>query len=363
MPKSYIFGAAGAVFLLAAIILYLCESGSAASQKEDTLSRPVKVVTLTRQSLHLTREFPGRVRASKRVGLSFQISGVLTDLPVREGMKVAKDDLLARLDRRDHENNLLAAQATFDEAKLAYERAQKLLKEGIVPQASFDRSKAAYDTALASLGIRKKALEDTEMRAPFDGIIARRNVENHEHINAHAEILSLQNTSDIEVVIDVPEAVMAKYGKDIINREFEVVFDALPDETFHIKVNEFSVDADEKTQTYKIVLTMPAPENYIILPGMTASVRTRISAEAGGEVEERLFLPAGALLGDAQSQESFVFVFDPQSKQLKRVRVTVGTPGDKGVPVLSGLEEGQQVVIAGSAFLREGMPVRPMVQP
>ncbi len=346
------------------ILLILCIAGAgifyysakATDKKEkfDPKAKPVKTMVVQTTNHSTIRSFPGKVRASKRVNLSFEIDGVLTDLPVTEGMRVKKGQLIAKLDQRTYENNLLAAKAEFTEAKINLERQKKLLKEKIVAQSVLDTAQSKYDTANAKFKIAEKNLEETALHAPFDGIIATRFVENHTKINPSENIVSLQDVSNIEIVIQVPESIMVYANDSLKSSELKVRFDVIPDKEFTVKVYEFSLDADSQTQTYDVVLTMPTSSKFNFLPGMTASVTTDKFIHPEEKNLNHIWLPPTAIQGEAAGNKSFVFIINKDNKAEKKY-IEIGIPTISGIPVLSGLNDGDRVVIAGSGYIQDGM--------
>ena len=132
--------------------------------------------------------------------------------------------------------------------------------------------------AIRSMGVETRdALDDTCLRAPFSGVVAKRHVENHQEVQAKAPIVFLQDLSQIEVVVDVPETLAAQirkgYAPDVAAR-----FACAQDKTFPLTLKEFSTKADPQTLTYQAVLVMPRPQGVSILPGMTATVDGRPKA-------------------------------------------------------------------------------------
>ena len=151
--------------------------------------RPVKMMTLQSQSDALKRKYPATVRASQRVDLAFQISGTLKELPLKEGRRVKKGDLLARLDPRDYvvklrnaEAQLAKAKAALALAKTEYERVLRIRKEepGAASQSlvdkrleGVDRARADIQSLRAQVDAAKIQLGYTYLRAPFSGIISK----------------------------------------------------------------------------------------------------------------------------------------------------------------------------------------------
>ncbi len=351
------------------IIVIICLAGAGGfyftaqakenTKKYDPKAKPVKTIIVSKSNHIKTRSFPGKVRASKRVDLSFEVSGVLTDLPIREGMRVKKDQLIAKLDQRTFKNNVLSAEADFTEAKLNYERKTKLHKDKIIPQSELDTAKSTFDRTKAALEIARKNLSDTELTAPFDGIIASKDVENHQRITATEQIVSLQDITNIEIAIQIPESIMVYAAPNDFHDTVTVKFDAIPDKEFEATVHEFSIDADSQTQTYELVVMMPTSKKYNFLPGMTASVTSKVFIRPTEELLNTIWLPATAVQGEEKGNKTYVYIVTPDNIVEKRY-IEIGSPTKSGIPVTSGLKEGEKVIIAGSSYLQNGMKVRPL---
>ncbi|UCE88152.1 MAG: efflux RND transporter periplasmic adaptor subunit [Pseudomonadota bacterium] len=322
--------------------------------------RPVKVMVLGEAGLGAQRTFPGKVRAAQRVDLAFQVAGPLIELPIKEGQLLEKDDLVGRIDPRDFKSNLKAAQAEYDKAKANFARAKTLVKDGFISQSEYDRLKAKRDVDAAQLEKRKKALDDTHMRAPFGGVVARRYVQNFEEVRAKQPIISLQDNSTLELVVDVPERLVVAIRGEGRLATLTAKFETLPGRRFDLIIKEFATEADPKTQTFRYVLVMPRPEGLNILPGMTALVSaTRPDISPAGTATV-FSIPAIAVVAD-EAGAAGVWVVDPDTSKVMRRAVQTGKlTGDAEIQVLEGLQAGDTIAVAGVSQLREGMTVRPV---
>ncbi len=298
------------------------------------------------------RKFPGKVRAVKRVNMAFQVHGILKELNVKEGEKVSKGQVLARLDERDFKNNLEATQATLKEVRLNYERSKKLYKQQVIPKAKYDEVKAALDALESKTRILEKQLDDTKLIAPFSGVVAKRYVQNFENIAAKSPILSLQDNSGIEVVIQIPESIMIKGVEKKFNSSI-VVFDAAPKNSYPAQLSEISTDADPYSQTYSVVLKLNSPDDLNILPGMTATVE--VQNETSSE-DVKITVPLAAIFADVNNN-NYVWRINTKNT-LEKIRVFIGEIKGNRVEVKSGVNEGDKLVVAGVNLLEEGEKVR-----
>lgn len=359
------------VLICAVSLMLLAACGqSEESAKTAETARPIKLMKVGGSLAGKTRKLPGTVRATDRVDLAFQVSGPLVELPVKEGQTVKKGTLVARIDPRDFETNLRNAEGVLAKAQagLAYAIAEykryvkvKDTDAGAVSDSMVSLKLAAekvaradLQSANAAIAAAKDQLEYTRLKAPFDGVIARKYVDNYQEVLAKEAILSLQNVTDVEVLIDVPELMVAPIRKT--KPRFYAEFAADQNRRFELQVKEFATQADSITQTYRIVLVMPAPTGIRILPGMTANVAIEFSedAEAGAEI----LIPAIAVFAD-EAGRSQVWVIDPQTSKAQRRQVTTGDlSGSDSIRIVNGLSADETIAISGVSALSEGQTVR-----
>jgi RND family efflux transporter MFP subunit len=320
--------------------------------------RPVKTMTVQAGETVFNHSFPGKVRAAKRSELSFKVSGPLTALPVEEGQEVKQGDLIAQIQKRDFQTALDEAKARNLEAERQFRRYKELYAKKQVSRADFDRYRASRDVAKAQLEDAVNQLADTSLTAPFDGIISKRFVENFQKVQNKEPIANLQDITRIEILVDIPELLMASMRdrKDTISIHSR--FESLPGEEFEMTVKEYSTQADAATQTYRIVLVMDQPEGGGILPGMTAMVSsaTKPNFQSG---QQSILLPAIAVM-EAPGKEAFVWLLDPKDSSAHKQAVKIGRmQGSDKILIKGGLTGGETVITAGITQLEEGMKVRP----
>lgn len=340
-----------------ASVLSLSGCGSEAPRLDVPDAQIVQTVILGEPELSDVRRFPGRVQAYQTARLAFQVSGPLVELPVTEGQQVAQGDLLASIDPRDYQNELKARQADAAEKLKQFERYAELLKTKSVPEDQYQLQKAHYEMAAARLKQAEKNLDDTHLRAPFSGIVARRYVENFQNVKAKEPIVLLEDVSRLDVVIQVPEQGLASLDPGQLRRGIEVgevSFENLPERRFPATVKEFQIAADPDSQTYQVTLMLPAPEGVHILPGMTATV---VPTGEYAKGMQRLFVvPVTAVLAGPDGSP-FVWLLDRSVMTVKRQAVTVGELTGGAIQVVEGLDSGDEVISAGGPYLAEGSKV------
>ncbi len=343
------------VLLATALLLVGCSKEEVVEKSE--VVRPVKIMTVQAGTASFSHGFPGKVRASRRSELSFKVSGPLVSLPVEEGQHVKKGDLVAQIQKRDFQTALDEAKARNLEAEKQFRRYKELYAKKQVSRADYDRYRAARDVARAQLEDARNALKDTSLLAPFDGVISKRFVENFQKVQANEPIVNLQDITRIEILVNVPELLMAEL-RDQKKLQIHASFETIPGKEFPLTVKEFSTQADPATQTYQVVTVMDQPAEANILPGMTAMVKAQASP-AVHDADRNILIPAIAVL-DAPGNEPYVWLLDKEKSTVHKTRVTVGRlEGSKNIFIKDGLKDGDIVVIAGIMQLEEGMKVRP----
>jgi RND family efflux transporter MFP subunit len=347
--------------LLFFLISILSLSFGGCRKKEEPVvvkevTRPVKLFNVEAETSRQELKYPGRVRASRRVDLAFRVAGPLIELPVSEGQSMKKGELIARILPRDFETEVAKAQASELDARQQFQRYRDLYVKKQVSKADFDKYKSQADIALARLQDAENRLSDTYLKAPFDGVIAIRYVENFEDVQAKEPIVSIQDIAEVEVLVDVPESVMTTLKRGGGGKDIMAEFSVAPGKQYPLALREFSTQADPRTQTYQVTLLMKQPDDITVLPGMTASV-----AGTTGPVQEEItaiIIPAMAVFAD-ETGNSNVWVVNRDSMTVHKRQVTPGPlSGSSDIVIGSGLEPGETITVTGVMHLRENMKIR-----
>lgn len=326
---------------------------------EQQLNRPVKLHLVQDGQQKLIRQFPAIVEPTENARLTFRVSGKLTEFSIRPGQEVKKGDVLARLDATDFKLRVEQAQARYQLSKAQFDRAASLIGQKLVSQAMYDEAKAQLQVADADLKTAQTNLSYTQLVAPFSGIVSRSLVENHENVAAQQAILELQLKGMVDVVIQVPEDVIALVKKDI-SYQPDVIFDSYPSLSYKASIKEWDTRADTATNSFKVVFSMAAPQEFNVLSGMTANLVADISQLMRAQAN-LVVVPATAVFAandqPVDASERFVWVYS--EGKVNRRAVQVGRLTAQGIEILSGLAAGEQVVTAGVLQLSENQQVRP----
>ncbi len=303
---------------------------------------------------------------------------------LRELRAGARDEEVSAL-----EADVAAAKAQLDQAAEQLERTRELESRGVVSKARLDQDRAAADVAAAGYqaaveqlaigvaggreediagqeaiirGLESQArtartnLSDTTLRAPFNGVIARRDIDNFTNVSAGSPVVLLQALAKVDLAFDVPgpDVLIWSSGEEVRSH---VLLEARPGALIEAELVEFSTQADIGTQTYRARVSIDVPEGAQVLPGMvgTVVVSTRQA------VPDAITVPLSAVTASGDGA-AFVWIVDPDSNTVTARPVSTGDITGERVVVRDGLTAGDRIVTAGVTFLREGAVIRPVTQ-
>ncbi len=337
-------------FLTRFLLVMMIAATPASAQ--DQPPRPVKVMSLEQGDGVLRRNFFGTVVARQTVDLAFQVSGQLNRFPVLEGEPVAKDALIAELD-------LEAFQRALDQARLQKEQAErslnrlKQLSRDTVSEASLEDAQTNADLAEIAVREAQDAFDHATLRAPFDGLVATRNLANFSTIQAGTPIVRLHDVSEWRVEIEVPEVLFRRAGKDPDLQIFGTFTGS--DRKIPLEVREFRAEASTVGQTFKLTLAMLEEPGAGVLPGSSITVTADLKLAAA-----RIEVPASAIIFTPDGATS-VMVFEPGEgdagvARRRAVQIEAGPDGE--FLLAEPLEPGTEVIVAGAGMLSDGQAVR-----
>ncbi|CUR46462.1 Membrane-fusion protein [Alloalcanivorax xenomutans] len=349
----------GKLSLWLASTLLLAACGNSEQSAPEPVSRPLKLFTVGKQPQERVLEFPGRVAAAQQSDMAFEVSGRITEIPVTEGERVKKGQVLARLDARDYQAERNRALAERNLAQADFNRYSRAFQAKAVSGQDVDHARRNLEVAEAHLKLANKAVEDTILRAPFAGRMARKLVEDFANVQAKQPVLILQNDDLLEMRVDVPEAIWIQSqrvdsARDIaLDSDIHVVLSALPGQPIPARITEFSSTANPVTRTFEVTVTFHPPKGHSVSPGMTGHVTYQPSPETA---DNSLLIPAAAVVS-APNNSPYVWLFNESGGTVIHQNIEIGSWVDNGIQVLSGLKAGDRIAISGVHTLREDTPV------
>jgi membrane fusion protein, multidrug efflux system len=291
-------------------------------------------------------------------------------------------------DRKAKEAQLAQAQAVAAEARANWQRAVEMEKDGLISKTDLSAKQTTMESSAAQVQIARQALnkatsgarqedvvamesrqkglevqrseaqaalDDTALKAPFSGRVVAVLVDNFQEIAAGSPIVDLQDLSEIEIAVQVPEVLM-RHAQEGARYENTAVFDSAPERTFPLEFRGFSAEADPKTLSYTVTLSMPQPEDMRILPGMTPRVHVRLLLD-NDSGPTAILVPLDAVFSD-EADQSAVWIIDEGTQTVRMQIVKTGALSNNQITIEGGLEAGSRIVTAGVHYLREGQKVR-----
>jgi RND family efflux transporter MFP subunit len=315
----------------------------------------------------------GYVVAQRKAAVASKGTGRLVYLGVVEGDKVKKNEIIARLEDNDVKAQLAEAKANLElqkaglkEALDNFYRQKALLKTGSSTQADYDAALANYNRTLASIDVAKAqvqaaeiALENTIIRAPFDGTVLTKNADVGEivaplaaGINSRAAVVTIADMSSLQVEADVSESNIEKI---IPNQNCEIILDAYPNHSYQGYVFKIVPTADRTKAT---VMVKVGFKNYDsrVLPEMSAKVlflSNKISSQNLNK-QPTLVVPSSAVVNRNGKQ----LVFEVKNNAAVEVPIVTGQKFDSYFEIKFGLSNGDQIIENVSDKIKEGTKVK-----
>ncbi len=360
-----------AIVILGLCLLLLARHSSAQPTPAGISSLPtVSVAKVTREDLYKEDTVPAEFRPYVEVELHAKVSGYVKDMKVDFGDKVKGGELLATLEvpeLRDDLTNAMATeaktQADYTNADLIYTRLLGVNREhpNLVAQQDLDTAQAndlaaaaAIAAAKADVGKYETLVGYTRITAPFDGVVTRRYADPGALIQAgttsDTQSLPLVRVSDnYRLRLDFP--ITVDYVKDIQKGDpVDVNVESL-NQTFTGKISRFTHDVSEDTRTMTTEIEVPNPDLKLD-PGMYATVTLKVEKRP-----QALAVPVEAVVGGA-TPSVYLINHDDQIEQ-RPVKLGLETPD--AYEVISGLQEGDLVVIGDHSKFQAGQKVQPKI--
>jgi HlyD family secretion protein len=386
-PSSRVWFVLGALLLVAAAgAAFWWFNRPKAIQVRTVLARAAASAGAERTVLNAS----GYVTARRAATVSAKITGKVTEVLIEEGMRVAQDQVLARLDDTNVKASLNLAEAQLVSAKNALaetrvrikeaeqelERQSNLVKNKIATQADYDHAEAAalalkakleqqqsdITVAERTVATWQQQMEDTVIRAPFAGIVTSKNAQPGEMISpisagggfTRTGICTIVDMESLEIEIDVNESYINRVEA---GQPVEAVLDAYQDWKIPCKVIAIIPTADRQKSTVKVRVGLDKLDRRI-LPEMGIKVAFHEAAGPGLNASRAVLVPKTAV----QQQDGHDVVIVAQDGRAERRAVTVGTTDGTDSSILAGLAAGEKVVVDAPAELKDGVPLKEMKQ-
>ena len=315
----------------------------------------------------------GYVVAQRKAAVASKGMGRLVYLGVVEGDKVAANQVIARLEDSDikaqleqTKANLKLNEADLKDAEKNYDRQKNLLKTGSATQMEFDAAESRYNRVLASIEVAKAivlqsevALENTLIRAPFNGTVLTKNADVGEvvapmgaGVNSRAAVVTMADMNSLQVEADVSESNIEKIEPD---QNCQITLDAYPGRNYAGYVAKIVPTADRGKATVMVKVGFKSYDKRV-LPEMSAKVLFLNEAMKDEMKEEKpnLVVPKTAVV----TRDGRQFVFKVRDEKVVQIAVTTGKDFGSFIEIKTGLENNDEVIDSVTDEIKDGVKVK-----
>lgn len=309
-------------------------------------SAAVAVSTSIVQTLPMIRSVNalGTGISNQSITLVSPTSDFVTELNIREGKAAKKGEVIARLHDVEERARVTELEGILEEQKRQLARLKNLATTQATAQSLLDEQQTKVNTTLAQLDIASAQLAEMTISAPFDGYLGLRQISEGAYITAGTVITTLDDLNTLKVAFSVAEHYLADIS---VGMPLTVTNAAYGDINFSGNVSAVDTRLDPVTRTITVHGALPNAD-LKLRPGMLLNVKLELDKRQAMQISEKALVP--------QQQKQFVYKVDAQSK-VTLVEVITGQRIPGWVEILSGLKEGDEVVVEGIQKLRNGISI------
>ena len=308
-------------------------------QTAEAKTPVVSVITASKQTVPQTGSYSASIQAYAVNNIASQTGGRIQKLNREIGDFVSAGDVLAELDRIQ----LDQAELTYRNNERELQRLSGLLKEGGVSQSDFDSFELSYKVSKSNY---ENLLENTILRSPINGVISARNYDRGDMYSMSSPIYTVQQIVPVKLLVPVSESDYTRIKK---GDSVDITVDALPGKTFKGSVLRLYPTIDAASHTFSAELVV-RNEHRELRPGMYARATVLF------EEVDRIVVPDGAVVKQQGSGQKLVYVLDADNCAHARV-VETGRHIGNEYEIISGIEEGETIVVKGNSNLKSGEKV------
>lgn len=339
------------IIFFAAILLMSC--GKSKENAYQNITRPVRVVKV--ESLEaVNKVYTGIVEAEEYSKLAFKLSGPLITMNVDAGQKVKKGSIIASVDPLDYRLQNDANKAAFITASSQLERNKKLLAMQAISQQEYEIAEANYVKTKSAYEASENTLSDTYLKAPFDGFVEQKYVENYQKVQPGESIIKLVNPNKLAIGFVLPET---SVGLTRVPMKIYVEFDTYKGTWFKAKVKEF-IDASPDGGGIPVKLLIEDERFDRIKQNIYPGFSCRVNLQIENTVPNSYIVPLSAVFKDLPTNETSVWAYDVKNQTVHRKKVLADQLfGTDQIMVQEGLNRDDLIIVAGVNYITEGQKV------
>lgn len=309
----------------------------------------VVTAAIARQTFSDTLQAIGTAQARESIVLTPKVADTIRAIRFESGARVRRGQVLVEMSSVEQGAALTESQAANEAAQEELRRTRELFERGFASQARLDAVQASADAAQARVSASSSRIADRTIRAPFAGIVGLRTASPGQYMRPGDQIGTLDDISEIKLDFTVPETQVSRVSQGV---EIVAHAAAYPDRTFTGNIAYVDSRVDPATRTVRVRAMLPNSDE-IIRPGMLMTVEIRSNPR------QALAAPEIALVDQADGVFAFKVVAGEGGVQrAERVQVQTGVRSNGLAEIVSGLNEGDRIVIEGVQNVRPGQPIR-----
>lgn len=307
---------------------------------------PMKVsgIVVAPQEFANTLSLSGSIEANEQVELRSEVSGIAERIFFNEGARVAKGQVLIKINDVELRAQLNQAKTRQNLASENARRAKLLFDKEAISREEYDIATADYKTAQAQTQLINAQIAKTSIKAPFSGTVGLRSISPGTFVTPETLIATLVNSSQIKITFSIPE----KYASQVKNNSVISFTVSGREDKFNAKIYALEPAVEEATRTLR-VRAIAQNSDGKLLPGTFANVELPLE-----KVEDAFLIPTEAIVPIQGGKKVFV----SENGKAKEVTVQTGTRTAEDIVVVEGLKAGDTVITTGVLTLKADAPVK-----
>lgn len=334
--------------LLAIVVVYINLPADEVGERKGAQATPIKTTIITRQALPVTIEALGTARANESVTITAQVTDTIKSVNFDDGDKVSAGDILVQLNNTEELARVAELKANINEAKRQYSRIVDLRESSAASEQLLDEQQARVKGLEAQFDIAEAQVDDLQIRAPFSGLLGNREVSKGSLVRPADVITTLDDIQVVKVDFSIAENHFASVAK---GQKVTATSVAYPGVVFTGKISNIDSRLDPISRAINVRSVIENSDDKL-RPGMLLTIVVE------KRVLDTLVVPEKALVPVQDKQ--YVYVVNDGVAQQREVVIGERRPGI--VQVISGLDEGEEVITEGTLRVRDNSPVRVLNQ-
>jgi RND family efflux transporter MFP subunit len=321
-------------------------SGEPETNQSNNQKKPprVRAIAATKATISSTLELTGSVEPYRVARLASPAEGPVAGIRVREADRVKAGDSLLSIGRKKGADALISSlREELKKEEDNLRRTRQLCESEALPGEQLDQARSAFEKVRAQLVQAEETAQDYAIYAPWDGVVSRVNVKEGEFVAPRAVLLEIYDPASLVILAAVPE----KHAAEVIaGMRVDVRLDAYPGDIMQGRIERVYPYLDSRLRTRTMEIILENPIN--LLPGMFARLKVLLK-----NIDDGIIVPLEALVTTPKGQVVFVA---EDGKAIARA-VKTGIEADNRIQLVSGVQPGDKVIVAGNEKLKSGVAV------